>query len=176
MFCPNLSDPNIKEQFSKLENALPDYAYYLWDKYQGDVPAKYYNIPSNEVSQEVSERIMGSRTLTPEEVAKRIIQEDIKKEKVKDLIYNTLDDPNYITLTREEKKKYLSSKIFDAEILDRSMWNIYQTMKDDNFQFDEYSIEDKSMMINSILPYFEKIEEYEICQELKNQITPGNIS
>ena len=67
-------------------------------------------------------------------------------------------------------------EIFDAEILDRSMWNIYQTMKDDNFQFDEYSIEDKSMMINSILPYFEKIEEYEICQELKNQITPGNIS
>ena len=61
-------------------------------------------------------------------------------------------------------------EIFDAEILDRSMWNIYQTMKDDNFQFDWYSIEDKSMMINSILPYFEKIEEYEICQELKNQI------
>ena len=25
-------------------------------------------------------------------------------------------------------------EIFDAEILDRSMWNIYQTMKDDNFQ------------------------------------------
>jgi hypothetical protein len=63
-------------------------------------------------------------------------------------------------------------EIFDAEILDKSMWNIYQTMKDDNFQFDEYSIEDKRMMINSILPYFEKIEEYEICQELKNQITP----
>ena len=117
MFCPNLSDPNIKEQFTKLENALPDYAYYLWDKYQGEVPAKYYNIPSNEVSQEVSERIMGSRTLTPQEVAERIVQEDIKKEKVKDLIYNALDDPNYITLNREEKKKYLSSKIFDAEIL-----------------------------------------------------------
>ena len=25
-------------------------------------------------------------------------------------------------------------------------------------------------MINHILPYFEKIEEYEICKELKNQI------
>ena len=26
------------------------------------------------------------------------------------------------------------------------------------------------MMINHILPYFEKIEEYEICKELKSQI------
>jgi len=29
-------------------------------------------------------------------------------------------------------------------------------------------------MINHILPYFEKIEEYEICKELRNQITPNN--
>ena len=60
------------------------------------------------------------------------------------------------------------------EILDKSMWNMYQTMKDDNFQFDGYSNNDKIMMINHILPYFEKIEEYEICKELKNQITPIN--
>jgi hypothetical protein len=26
------------------------------------------------------------------------------------------------------------------------------------------------MMINHILPYFEKIEEFEICKELKHQI------
>ena len=30
------------------------------------------------------------------------------------------------------------------------------------------------MMINHILPYFEKIEEYEICKELRNQITPNS--
>ena len=57
----------------------------------------------------------------------------------------------------------------EKDILDKSMWNMYQTMKDDNFQFDGYSNDDKIMMINHILPYFEKIEEYEICKELKNE-------
>lgn len=65
-------------------------------------------------------------------------------------------------------------EILDTEILDKSMWNMYQTMKKDNFQFDGYSNDDKIMMINHILPYFEKIEEYGICIELKNQITPSN--
>jgi hypothetical protein len=54
------------------------------------------------------------------------------------------------------------------------MWNMYQTMKDDNFQFDGYSHEDKVMMVNHILPYFEKIGEYEVCKELYDQITPKN--
>jgi hypothetical protein len=61
-------------------------------------------------------------------------------------------------------------EILDTEILNESMWNMYQTMKDDNFQFDGYSNDHKIMMINHILPYFEKIEEYEICKELKSQI------
>jgi hypothetical protein len=65
-------------------------------------------------------------------------------------------------------------EILDTDILDKSMWDMYQTMKDDNFQFDGYSNDDKIMMIDHILPYFEKIEEYEICKELKNQITPIN--
>ena len=60
-------------------------------------------------------------------------------------------------------------EILDTDILDKSMWDMYQTMKDDNFQFDGYSNNDKIMMINHILPYFEKIEEYEICKELKHQ-------
>jgi len=51
MFCPNLSDPKIKEQFTKLEQVHPDLAYYLWDKYEGEVPAKYYNL-SNAVIKE----------------------------------------------------------------------------------------------------------------------------
>ena len=66
-------------------------------------------------------------------------------------------------------------EILDTEILNESMWNMYQTMKDDNFQFEGYSNDDKIMMINHILPYFEKIEEYEICKELHNQLTPNNI-
>ena len=61
-------------------------------------------------------------------------------------------------------------EILDTEILNESMWNMYQNMKDDNFQFEGYSNDDKIMMINHILPYFEKIEEYEICKELKSQI------
>ena len=65
-------------------------------------------------------------------------------------------------------------EILDTEILNESMWNMYQTMKDDNFQFDGYSNDDKVMMINHILPYFEKIEEYEICKELHNQILSSN--
>jgi hypothetical protein len=52
MICPNLSDPKIKEQFTKLENLHPNLAYYLWDKYEGEVPAKYYNIPSTGLFQE----------------------------------------------------------------------------------------------------------------------------
>jgi len=48
MFCPNLSDPKIKEQFTRLENLHPDFAYYLWDKYEGEVPAKYYQLSSNQ--------------------------------------------------------------------------------------------------------------------------------
>jgi hypothetical protein len=65
-------------------------------------------------------------------------------------------------------------EILDTEILNESMWNMHQTMKDDNFQFEGYSNDDKIMMINHILPYFEKIEEYEICKELRNKITPNN--
>ena len=61
-------------------------------------------------------------------------------------------------------------EILDTEILNESMWNMYQTMKDDNFQFEGYSNDDKIMMVNHILPYFEKIGEYEICKELKSQI------
>ena len=57
-----------------------------------------------------------------------------------------------------------------AEVLNKSMWNMYQIMKDDNFTFNGYSNEDKSMMINHILPYFEKIKEYKICTELKQQL------
>ena len=62
----------------------------------------------------------------------------------------------------------------DTDVLDRSMWNMYQTMKDDNFEFDGYSHEDKVMMVNHILPYFEKIGEYEVCKEPHDQITLNN--
>ncbi len=65
-------------------------------------------------------------------------------------------------------------EVFDAEILSKSMWEMYHTMKNDNFKFEGYSRDDVNMMINHILPYFEKIEEYKICKELYDQISPNN--
>jgi hypothetical protein len=58
-------------------------------------------------------------------------------------------------------------EVFDDEILSKSMWETYNVMKTDNFKFEGYSTDDINMMINHILPYFGKIEEYEICAELK---------
>lgn len=62
-------------------------------------------------------------------------------------------------------------EIYDAEILSKSMWEMYNIMKNDNFKFEGYSTDDIDMMINHILPYFQKIEEYKICAELKQHIT-----
>jgi hypothetical protein len=42
MICPIKTDPN----WVALERAQPDLAYYLWNKYEGEVPAKYYQVPS----------------------------------------------------------------------------------------------------------------------------------
>jgi hypothetical protein len=42
-FCPNLADKKIAEQFNKLiELNNENIAYYLWDKYQGEVPNEFY--------------------------------------------------------------------------------------------------------------------------------------
>jgi hypothetical protein len=55
MICPNLNNPEVKAKFDQLLNVVPEYAYYLWDKYQGEVPAKYYNLPSTQVKGGVPE-------------------------------------------------------------------------------------------------------------------------
>jgi hypothetical protein len=55
MFCPNLSDPTIKAQFESLQSIVPEYAYYLWDKYQGEVPAKYYNLSTAVIKEGIVE-------------------------------------------------------------------------------------------------------------------------
>jgi hypothetical protein len=38
MICPIKTDP----AWIKLKNAQPDLAHYLWNKYEGNVPAEYY--------------------------------------------------------------------------------------------------------------------------------------
>ena len=59
MFCPNLSDPKVKQQFEALQSVAPELAYYLWDKYEGEVPQKYYNLyqlqPKTDVDKNVEE-------------------------------------------------------------------------------------------------------------------------
>jgi hypothetical protein len=49
MICPIKTDPN----WIALEQAQPSLAYYLWNEYEGEVPAKYYQLKSvsdNEVN------------------------------------------------------------------------------------------------------------------------------
>lgn len=101
MFCPNLSDPKIKEQFTKLEQIHPDLAYYLWDKYEGEVPAKYYNTPSTMYSKQVEEQI---------------ISKYLQQEKVKDLILELSNNIEYNELSPAQKSKYIQRLIFDREI------------------------------------------------------------
>ena len=62
-------------------------------------------------------------------------------------------------------------EIYDNVILSRAMWETYRVMKKDDFKFEGYTKDDIDMVINSILPYFEKIEEYEICNEIKKQLS-----
>jgi hypothetical protein len=55
MICPNLNDPEVKAKFDQLLSVVPEYAYYLWDKYEGEVPAKYYNLSSTQTKSGVEE-------------------------------------------------------------------------------------------------------------------------
>ena len=102
MFCPNLSDPVIKEKFTRLEILHPDLAYYLWDKYEGEVPAKYYNLPST----------MDSRS----NVSEKVLSKYLQQEKVKELINELMFDGDYLELPREQKSKYIQRAIFNKEI------------------------------------------------------------
>ena len=52
------------------------------------------------------------------------------------------------------------NEVLDIEILDKAMWNIYETYKSDDFIFSGYSNQQK----------IEMIEQFEICKELKHQI------
>ena len=50
MICPIKTDPN----WIALEKAQPDLAYYLWNEYEGEVPAEFYT-PSSQVKEGVPE-------------------------------------------------------------------------------------------------------------------------
>ena len=92
MFCPNLSDPTIKAQFEKLQSIVPEYAYYLWDKYQGDVPAKYYNLSTAFIRDGVSELFESNPELvnigTPQQYS-QYLDSIFPGSKVKDILYHS---------------------------------------------------------------------------------------
>ena len=94
MICPNLSDPKIKAQFTRLENLHPNLAYYLWDKYEGEVPPKYYNTP-NQVKEGVSEIFESSPELasigTPQQYS-QYLDSIFPDSKVKDIVYHGTED------------------------------------------------------------------------------------
>ena len=82
MFCPNLSDPKVKEQFEKLQSVAPNLAHYLWDKYEGEVPAKYYNLGD----------IMESRVPIDE-----LLNRYMRQEKTQDFVESVRNNPQYLT-------------------------------------------------------------------------------
>jgi hypothetical protein len=94
MFCPNLSDPTIKAQFEKLQSIVPEYAYYLWDKYQGEVPAKYYNLPKSTIKEGVEELFTSNPQLasvgTPQQYS-AYLDTIFPDSKVKDIVYHGTD-------------------------------------------------------------------------------------
>jgi len=64
-FCPNLADKQVAKQFNKLiELNNENIAYYLWDKYKGEVPSEFYAnsiVTANRVS-----AVKGSETINRE--------------------------------------------------------------------------------------------------------------
>ncbi len=97
MFCPNLSDPKVKEQFEKLQSVAPNLAHYLWDKYEGEVPAKYYNLGD----------IMESRVPIDE-----LLNRYMRQEKTQDFVESVRNNPQYLTAETPIKKlEFIATKI-----------------------------------------------------------------
>ena len=60
-FCPNLSNPVVKREFDILTKKHgEDLAYYLWDKYQGVVPAELVKDRENQIESYFKDRFGGS--------------------------------------------------------------------------------------------------------------------
>jgi len=97
MFCPNLSDPSIKAQFESLQSIVPDYAYYLWDKYQGEVPAKYYNLAKQ-------------TSIADKKDIKSLADRFIRVEKQYDFLKEIQKDPEYWKLSLAEKRRHIAAK------------------------------------------------------------------
>ena len=104
MICPNLNDPEVKAKFDQLLSLVPEYAYYLWDKYEGEVPAKYYNLAgatdlvAGEVAKGVQELFVSNPELnsigTPQQYS-AYLNTIFPDSKVKDIVYHGTPDGRF---------------------------------------------------------------------------------
>jgi hypothetical protein len=97
MICPNLNDPEVKAKFDQLLAVVPEYAYYLWDKYQGEVPAKYYNLSAT-IKVGVSELFKSTPELanvgTPQQYS-QYLESIFPESKVKNIVYHGTPDGRF---------------------------------------------------------------------------------
>jgi hypothetical protein len=101
MICPNLNDPEVKAKFDQLLSVVPEYAYYLWDKYEGEVPNKYYNLSN----------VMYSK-VGVEDIKNHFLRLEINLKLAQDL----LKDPEYVSLDTYSKKiAYICNKVWQSE-------------------------------------------------------------
>jgi len=109
MICPNLNDPEVAKKFRLLESIVPESAYYLWNKYQGEVPAKYYNLAaSNSIT---DEDVMESRAPV-ETVIARYLRQEISS----DLVESLRNDRNFLAAqTKYEARQIAYRRILELE-------------------------------------------------------------
>lgn len=118
MFCPNLSDPRVKAQFEKLQSVAPEAAHYLWDKYEGEVPAKYY-----ELSDSPKANVLESRVSKDQ-----IMAHYLRTEVTQDLVQGIMQDPAYAALERrEDRLSYIAAKVTSE--IDNQLSGYYTVQK-----------------------------------------------
>ena len=88
--CPNINDPDWKA----LKKAQPKRAYYLWNKYEGNVPKEFYTIPQVVTKPGIQELFNSNPELTsigtPQQYS-QYLDTIFPNSKVKDIVYHGSD-------------------------------------------------------------------------------------
>lgn len=108
MICPIKTDPN----WIALEQAQPDLAYYLWNEYEGEVPAEFYT-PSTQAKEGISEIFESTPELTrigtPEQYS-QYLDSIFPDSKVKDIVYHGTKGEKFDTV--DFSKNYFKGNVF----------------------------------------------------------------
>jgi hypothetical protein len=163
MICPNLNDPEVKAKFDQLLSVVPEYAYYLWDKYEGEVPAKYYNLPKSAVKEGVEELFvsnpelanqvyesLGFKTKTSENEITRAIKEELPYKVIGN--YNEIDEG---LIGRKVYEETIDNNVYKFEISNYKYENedgTYQSYYDIDF-----TVNDSEELVGS--GFFNKAEK-----------------